>query len=174
MNARVVLAAGFCTLAILAGSAGTLTTGILSTIIPARAQPALPAPDSGIVRVRSAYSVTETVARIKADIAAKKIHFFDEIDQGALAAEAGVKLRPSVLVEFGNPPLGTQFLTSNPYSGLDWPVRMLVVEDTDDQVWIAYTDFDYVARRHQITDRAPQFKMAAEVAASIAASAQAK
>ncbi len=128
--------------------------------------------DDGVIRVRSAYGVAETVARLKADIAAKGIRFFDEIDQQKLAADAGVTLHPSTLLVFGNPPLGTQFLSANPYSGLDWPVRMLVLQDADGQVWIAYTDFTYIAHRHHITDRDPQFAMATMVAASIASAAQ--
>jgi uncharacterized protein (DUF302 family) len=75
---------------------------------------------------------------------------------------------------FGNPPLGIQFLTASPYAGLDWPVRMVVFQDAAGQVWIAYSDFDYIARRHHIADRAAQFKIASEVAASIAASARPK
>jgi len=75
----------------------------------------------------------------------------------------------SVLIQFGNPPLGIQFLTATPYAGLDWPVRMLVFEDADGGVWIAYTDFAFIARRHQIQNRDAQLKMASEVAGSIAA-----
>jgi uncharacterized protein (DUF302 family) len=77
--------------------------------------------DNGIVRVKSAVPMSEAIIRIKADIAAKGIKFFDEIDQSKLAADAGIKLRPSTLLVFGNPPLGTQFITSNPNAGLDWP-----------------------------------------------------
>jgi uncharacterized protein (DUF302 family) len=83
-------------------------------------------------------------------------------------------LRPSILLTFGNPPLGVQFLTANPFAGLDWPVRMLVLQDADGQVWIAYTDFAYIGRRHHITDRPDELLMASQVAASIAASAQGK
>jgi uncharacterized protein (DUF302 family) len=82
--------------------------------------------EDGIIKVKSAYSVGETIERLKQDIAAKGIMFFSEIDQSKLAANAGVTLRPSTLLVFGNPPLGTLFLTSNPNSGLDWPVRLLV------------------------------------------------
>jgi uncharacterized protein (DUF302 family) len=123
--------------------------------------------------VPSVHPFEETVARLKADIAAKGIRFFAEIDQARLAAEAGIGLRPSRLLLFGNPPLGVQFLTSNPYAGLDWPVRMLVVEDQDGRVWVAYSDFGDIADRYAITDRDAAFAKAAEVAASIAASASA-
>src|SRR5262245_10402432 len=85
--------------------------------------------DDGIVRVRSAHGFADTVERLRSDIAAKGILMFAVLDQRQLGAEAGVDLRPSTLLLFGNPTLGGQFLTSNPVAGLDWPVRLLVYED---------------------------------------------
>jgi uncharacterized protein (DUF302 family) len=110
----------------------------------------MPAQEDGIIKVRSAYSVEETIVRVKQDVAAKGIMFFMAVDQQKLAADAGIKLRPSTLLVFGNPPLGTLFIKANPVAGLDWPVRLLVFEDENAQVWTAYTDFAYIARRHQV------------------------
>jgi uncharacterized protein (DUF302 family) len=130
---------------------------------------------SGIVKVRSAYSVNETVARLKKDVADKGIKFFSEIDQAKLAADAGITLRPSTLLVFGNPPLGTLFIGANPLAGLDWPVRLLVLQDENGDVWAAYTDFEYIARRHHIeaADLAA-FKKASGVIASITSSVRAQ
>ena len=130
--------------------------------------------EDGIVKVKSAYPVAETISRLKQDIAAKGIKFFSEIDQSKLAADAGIKLRPSTLLVFGNPPLGTLFLTSNPNSGLDWPVRLLVIQDEKGDVYAVYTDFGWIAKRHGITDRAEQFDTANKVVASITSSVRAK
>jgi uncharacterized protein (DUF302 family) len=130
--------------------------------------------DDGVVRVKSAYPIGETIARLKKDIAAKGIKFFSEIDQSKLAADAGIELRPSVLLVFGNPPLGTQFITANPNAGLDWPVRLLVFKNDRGEVWAAYTDFAWIARRHGIENRKDQFKMASNVIASITSSVRAK
>lgn len=126
---------------------------------------------TGVIRLRSANDFDQTVARLKADVAGKGIRFFDAIDQAALGASANLPIRRSTLVLFGNPPLGVQFLQSNPYAGLDWPVRMLVTEDADGTVWVAWTEFGFIADRYAINDRAPQFKMASEVAQSIATAA---
>jgi hypothetical protein len=60
--------------------------------------------NDGVVRVKSVYPIGETVNRLKNDIAAKGIVFFSEVDQSQLAAGAGIALRPSVLLTFGNPP----------------------------------------------------------------------
>jgi uncharacterized protein (DUF302 family) len=128
----------------------------------------------GVVRVKSAYPMAETIVRLKKDIAEKGIMFFSEIDQSQLAANAGVELLPSTLLVFGNPPLGTLFLTSNPASGLDWPVRLLVHQDERGDVWAVYTDFRWIARRHRIKDRDDAFAMATKVIASITSSVTAK
>jgi len=123
--------------------------------------------DDGIVRVKSAVPMAEAISRIKADIASKGIKFFSEIDQSKLAADAGIELRPSTLLVFGNPPLGTQFITSNPNAGLDWPVRLLLTQDDNGDVWAVWTDFGWIAKRHNIGDRAAQFEMATKVVGSI-------
>jgi uncharacterized protein (DUF302 family) len=149
-----------------------------SVIVVACALMALPglalAGDDGIVRVKSGYPIGETIERLKKDIADKGVKFFSEIDQSKLAADAGIKLQPSVLLIFGNPPLGTQFITANPNAGLDWPVRLLVFENDKGEVWTAYTDFDWIARRHGIKNRKDQFKMASTVIESIMSSVKAK
>jgi uncharacterized protein (DUF302 family) len=129
--------------------------------------PAAEAANNGVVTGKSAYPMAETIDRIKKDVAAKGITFFAEIDQAKLAADAGITLEPSTLLIFGNPALGSQFMTSNPSAGIDWPVRLLVLEDKKGQVWTVYNDFGYIARRHGIKDRAAAFKMASEVIASV-------
>lgn len=151
---------------------GALSLAIV-VAAPAFAQTAKPS-DDGLIKVRSAYPMEETIQRIKKDIADKGIMFFQAVDQSKLAAAAGIALRPSTLLEFGNPPLGAQFLTSNPYSGLDWPVRVLVLQDEAGVVWAAYTDFAWIARRHGIGDRQQQFAMASSVVESITSTIKAR
>jgi len=134
---------------------------------PATASASAVSQEDGLIKVRSAYSMDETIRRIKKDIEAKGIMFFQAVDQADLAAKSGIKLRPSTLLTFGNPPLGAQFLTSNPYSGLDWPVRLLVLQDDAGVVWTAWTDFAWIAKRHHIGDRTEQFAKATSVVESI-------
>ena len=140
----------------------------------AQAMPSASA-ENGVVKVKSAYSVPETVSRLKQDVAAKGIRFFLEVDQAQLAADAGITLRPSTLLIFGNPPLGTLFIKANPTAGLDWPVRLLVFQDERGDVWTGYTDFGYIARRHDIQgmDDAA-FEKASGVIASITSSVAAR
>lgn len=156
--------AGFCAaIALAAGLAGCAASPNDSPAMSAGAA-------NGIVAAKSAYGMDETVARLKQDIAGKGLMFFNEIDQAKLAKDAGIEARPSTLLVFGNPALGTQFITANPQSGIDWPVRLLVYQDANGQVWTEYTDFHYVQSRHGIMDRDAQFQKASEVIASITAS----
>lgn len=150
---------------------------LLCAPVLAQAQTSTPAPSAiatahahGVLRVRSAYSFDETVTRLRADIEGKGIRFFAEIDQSQLGQAAGVALPPSKLLIFGNPPLGLQFLTSNRLAGLDWPVRMLVAQDADGSVWVAWTDFAAISERYALDDRAAAIAMATAVSASIASS----
>jgi uncharacterized protein (DUF302 family) len=140
---------------------------MLPVLLVLAASPARTESDNGIVRLKSAVPMAEAITRIKADIAKKGIKFFMEIDQSKLAADAGIKLRPSTLLVFGNPPLGTQFITANPDAGLDWPVRLLLTQDDNGDVWAVWTDFAWIARRHDISNRDAQFKMATMVVDSI-------
>jgi len=133
------------------------------------------ASDDGVVRVKSAYPMSETIARLKGDVAAKGIMFFSEVDQRALAQKAGIAIRPSTLLMFGNPPLGTQFINSKPEAGLDWPVRLLVQQDDRGDVWAIYTDFGWIARRHGVSgEGAKPFQTASGVISSITSSIQPK
>jgi uncharacterized protein (DUF302 family) len=146
----------------------------VASAAPARAgsdaaQPIAAAAD--VLRIESGRDVDETVGLIRRSVEAKGIRLFDVIDQSALGAEAGIAVRKSTLVLFGNPPLGLQFLRANPYAGLDWPVRMLVSEDADGRVWIAWTDFRFIANRYGLTGLDPQIAMASDVAAAIASEA---
>jgi uncharacterized protein (DUF302 family) len=134
------------------------------------AQAKAEASSDGIVTVKSDYSVAETVSRIKKDVAEKGIMFFGVIDQADLGNAAGNQVLPSRLVMFGNPALGTTFITANQKAGLDWPVRVLVYQDSDGRVHASYTDLDWIAKRHGIQNRDQEFKMATEVIRSVTAS----
>ena len=169
MRRRPKLDRKFLTILLLAGPA-TILTPILAPVHSAT--PVASAPAEGVIKQKSDYGFDETITRLKGDIATKGIRFFDEIDQTKLGEGASLPINRSTLLLFGNPPLGVQFLQSNPVAGLDWPVRMLVTRDDDGTVWISWTDFRFVASRYQLRDRDAQIKMAGEVAASIASSAR--
>jgi uncharacterized protein (DUF302 family) len=128
--------------------------------------------EHGLERVQSAYTFEETISRIRADVAAKGIPEFAVIRQSDLARGADIDIRPSALIIFGNPPLGTLFLSENQNSGIDWPVRVLVYEDEVGQIWTVHNDFQYLGRRYKLHDQAKAINMADEVIHSILSTVQ--
>ena len=92
-------------------------------------------PHDGIVKVKGVYGFDKTITRLKQDIEKKGIMFFSAVDQAKLGAGANIMLLPSTLLIFGNPPLGIQFLTSNPNAGLGWtgPSACSAIRTTKDR-----------------------------------------
>lgn len=75
-----------------------------------------------------------------------------EVDHSANAANVELTLSPTRLIVFGNPNLGTPLMQSGQSIGIDLPQKMLVFEDADGEVSVAYNDPAYLAERHGITD----------------------
>lgn len=112
-----------------------------------------PSDAAGLVLTRSNHSVDETLNRLEMILRNKGLTIFARIDHGAGAAGVGVDLRPTQLLLFGNPKLGSQLFTSNQLAAIDLPMKALVWEDIDGQVWLAYNDPGYIAARHAIKNR---------------------
>lgn len=93
----------------------------------------------GIVTKLSPRSVPDTAARLTGMITGNGMKLFAVIDQGAEASAAGLALRETVLVIFGNPAAGTLVMRAAPLSALDLPLKVLVWADG------AQTKVSYVA-----------------------------
>jgi uncharacterized protein (DUF302 family) len=107
----------------------------------------------GLVSKKSGVGVGETLDRLEAVLEKKGITIFSRVRHTAGAADAGVELRPTELLIFGNPRLGSHFFTSRQTAGIDLPMKALAWEDADGQVWLTYNDPQYIADRHGISDR---------------------
>jgi uncharacterized protein (DUF302 family) len=108
--------------------------------------------DSGIISVKSAFAVDETVERLTAALEAKGMTVFLTVDHAKGAQSVGVSLRPTVLVIFGNPKVGSGLMMASQTAGLDLPQKALVWQDGEQQVWLSYNDPVYLAQRHRIPE----------------------
>jgi uncharacterized protein (DUF302 family) len=72
------------------------------------------------------------------------------IDHAAAAAKAGMSLRPTEVLIFGNPRAGTPLMQAAQTIGIDLPLRALVFEDSESRTWIAYNDPEWLAGRHHV------------------------
>ncbi len=105
---------------------------------------------NGIIRVKSPYSVGETVDRLEKVLRARGMTIFARIDHAAGAARVGQSLRPTELVIFGNPKIGSKLLLSRQEVGIDLPQKALIWQDENGRVWLAYNDPAYLVRRHDL------------------------
>jgi uncharacterized protein (DUF302 family) len=104
--------------------------------------------DNGIVAVASARSVDETVAKLKGMLESKGIKLFALVDHSGEAEKAGMKMRPTKLLIFGNPKTGTPLMLAAPSIAIDLPLKILVSEDEQRKVWISYNSPEYLRQRH--------------------------
>ena len=102
------------------------------------ALPAVAAAD--ILRVKAAGDVAATMDALEAAVAGAGATVFARVDHVAGAAGVGMDLAASQLLVFGNPKLGTPAMQDDPLAGLYLPLKVLVYEDADGQVWLAYDD----------------------------------
>lgn len=102
----------------------------------------------GFIARESAHDVPATLQRLKAALNAKGITIFSVIDHAEGAAQAGLSLRPTVVVIFGNPKAGTPLMQASQTAGIDLPLKMLLWEDEAGKTHLAYNDPAWIAARH--------------------------
>jgi uncharacterized protein (DUF302 family) len=105
-------------------------------------------PNNGLVSVQSRGSANETLERLLAALATRKLTVFARVDHAAGAASAGLPLRPTEVVIFGNAKGGTALMQDRQSAGIDLPLKALVSEDVDGKAWLTYNDPAWTAERH--------------------------
>jgi uncharacterized protein (DUF302 family) len=102
----------------------------------------------GLIASRSPYPAAETMNRFEDNAKQRGLIVFARIDHAAGAAKVGITLRPTEVIIFGHPKGGTPFMQCEQTVGIDLPLKALVWEDEQGQVWLGYNDPLYLARRH--------------------------
>lgn len=104
----------------------------------------------GLIALKSPYPAKETMNRFEEAAKQGGLMVFARIDHAAGAARIGKTLRPTEVLIFGNPQGGTPFMECAQSVGIDLPLKALVWEDAQGQVWLAYNDPAWVASRHGV------------------------
>jgi uncharacterized protein (DUF302 family) len=124
----------------------------------------------GLIEVASRHGPDETIARLRAAVIARGMTVMALIDHAAGAREAGLTLRPTTVLIFGNARAGTPLMAMSETIGLDLPLRVLVREKEDGKTWLVYADPAATAARHGIAD-APVLAAMAQALAAVTAEA---
>lgn len=101
----------------------------------------------------SKYSVKETVDRLTGALKDKGISPAARVDHAAAAKAAGLELKATEVLMFGNPKLGTPLMQANRLVAIDLPMKVLVWEDDAGKVWISYTPPSTLKARYKIDGR---------------------
>jgi uncharacterized protein (DUF302 family) len=107
---------------------------------------------NGLITLASARSAKETMDRLVSQVESKGMMVFARIDHAAGAKEAGLALRPTEVLIFGNARGGTPLMQANQTIGIDLPLKILAWEDADGKVWLSYNEPAWLAQRHGETD----------------------
>jgi uncharacterized protein (DUF302 family) len=104
----------------------------------------------GLTTVQSNLGLEETRSRLEAEIKAHGMIVFARIDHAALAAKAGLALRPTEVILFGNPRGGTPLMQANQTVGIDLPLKVLVWQDALGTTWLSWNEPAWLAERHEL------------------------
>jgi uncharacterized protein (DUF302 family) len=108
----------------------------------------------GLITTSSTYSAKETMDRLEDEVKSRGMKVFARIDHAAEAEQAGLRLRPTELLIFGAAIAGTPLMQLNQTIGIDLPLKALAWEGPSGQVWLSYSDPEWLAIRHGLEDAA--------------------
>jgi len=125
----------------------------------------------GLITIPSSYGPQETMQRLEAEVRAKGMTVFAHVDHAAGAEAAGLPLRPTDLLIFGNAKGGTPLMQSVQSIGIDLPLKALVWQDASGNTWLSYNDPGWLAKRHRLGHEAEATAHALAVALGAVAKA---
>ncbi len=108
--------------------------------------------DNGLISIKSSHDVQRTADRLENILRGKDMTVFIRINHAEGAQKVGKELRPTELLIFGNPKVGTPLMQCSQSVAIDLPQKALIWEDEAGHVWLSYNDPKYLAKRHGITE----------------------
>ena len=104
----------------------------------------------GLTSIASSFGPNETMNRLEAEVKARGMTVFARIDHAAGAVEAGLSLRPTEVLIFGNVKTGTPLMQAVQTIAIDLPLKALVWQDASGDTWLSYNDPAWLAQRHRL------------------------
>lgn len=136
----------------------SIATAAMAVGSGAEATPPATPPD--LILTQSQGDVATTEARAKAALASLGVPVFATFDHAANARAAGLSLRPTVVLVFGNPGVGTKLMQEQQAVALDLPLRLAIWQDEQGRTWIGYHDLEPLAAAYGIRDAGTIAKLA--------------
>ncbi|MES2425334.1 MAG: DUF302 domain-containing protein [Bacteroidota bacterium] len=106
----------------------------------------------GVILKESRFSVKETTDRIYGFLMKNGITVYARIDQQSEVGKKGIGIKPLEFLLFGNPLKGGNIIAFNPLAAIDLPLKLIVWQDDNRKVWVAYNDALYLKNRFGLSD----------------------
>lgn len=106
-----------------------------------------------LITLPANHSFKETVEKVISLIKEKEFAIFGRIDHAAEARQQGLNLRPTELIIFGNPNIGTLLMQDQQTCGIDLPVKILVWEDASGKAWLSYNTMNHLKTKHRMEEK---------------------
>lgn len=152
---RFTAAADLVCVTLLANKEGLDLTGLARDIADAyKAGLGAGVSSDAIITRESKFSVDETVSRLEKLLGEQKVPIFATFDHADNAHKAGMQLRPTKVIVFGNPKVGTKLMQSSQAVALDLPLRLSIWEDERNRVWVSHHAMDRLAAEYGVKDPA--------------------
>jgi uncharacterized protein (DUF302 family) len=111
---------------------------------------------NGVIQLQSRYSVSETLDHLEGLLRERGVKVFARIDQKREAEAAGLTLRPTELLVFGNPKAGTPIMQLVPSVAIDLPLKVVAWQDDAGDTVISYNSAEFLLSRHGLTSEQVQ------------------
>ena len=108
---------------------------------------------SGVVTITAKGSVQDVMDRLEAAIEEGGFTVVTRLDHQQNAAGVDLEMRPSQVILFGKPEVGTHLMMASPEAALDLPQRMAVYADEEGKTIIAYNAPLWLATRHDVSEQ---------------------
>jgi uncharacterized protein (DUF302 family) len=108
----------------------------------------------GLTTIKSSFEPKTTMDRLEAEIKSRGLTVFARINHTAGAEKAGMTLRPTELLIFGNAKTGTPLMQANQTIGIDLPLKVLVWQDASGVTWLSYNEPSWLVKRHAVDHKA--------------------
>lgn len=106
--------------------------------------------DTLLYSYESQFSADETMARIEHNLREAGVKIFAKYNHAREASDVGLALRPTQVIVFGSPKVGTKLMQLNQSIAVELPLRVAVWEDQNGSVWLAFPQMQVFAQAYQL------------------------
>jgi len=108
------------------------------------------AAQDGMIKLQSPHDVATTLDKLTSVLESKGMSVFGRVNHASNAEGAGMSLRPTEVLIFGNPKIGTPLMLCSQSVAIDLPQKMLAWEDEAGEIWLGWNDPTHLKTRHAI------------------------